>query len=56
MEAERLLAPTTNKKKSARRTKGAVDEMAASILLKTYLEQRANLAPAETEEEASDGE
>ena len=51
MEAERLLAPTTHKKKSARRSKGTVDEMAASILLKTYLEQRANLAHTETETE-----
>lgn len=36
-EAERLLAPATAKKRDQRRAKGAVDEMAASILLQTYL-------------------
>lgn len=40
MEAERLLAPTTAKKRDQRRAKGAVDEMAASILLQTYLARR----------------
>jgi len=39
-EAERLLEPTTAKKRVQRRTRGAVDEMAASILLNTYLAQR----------------
>ncbi|MEM9177275.1 MAG: Holliday junction resolvase RuvX [Myxococcota bacterium] len=39
-EAERLLAPTTTKKREQRRAKGTVDEMAASILLQTYLAQR----------------
>lgn len=42
MEAERLLAggpQQTKKKKDKRRVKGTVDEMAASIILKTYLEQ-----------------
>ena len=39
-EAERLLAPTTAKKRDQRRAKGAVDEMAASILLQTYLATR----------------
>ena len=39
-EAERLLEPTTAKKRDRRRKKGTVDEMAASILLTTYLAQR----------------
>ena len=38
-EAERLLAPTTAKKRDKRRAKGTVDEMAASILLQTWLAQ-----------------
>lgn len=45
-EAERLLAPATAKKRDQRRVKGAVDEMAASILLQTYLARR----PETTEE------
>ncbi len=44
MEAERLLATPGGKrrtaKRSQRREKGTVDEMAASIILRTYLEQR----------------
>lgn len=42
MEAERLLAGAPGKRRSdkraERRAKGAVDEMAASIILRTYLE------------------
>ena len=34
-----------------RREKGTVDEMAASILLRTYLDQRANTATAGTGKE-----
>jgi putative Holliday junction resolvase len=48
MEAERILADVPgkgrNEKRAQRRAKGTVDEMAASIILKTYLEQRAHLA------------
>jgi putative Holliday junction resolvase len=40
-EAERLLQPATRKRGAQRRKKGAVDEMAASIILRTYLAQRA---------------
>lgn len=47
MEAERLLAETTTKKKAARRTKGTVDEMAASIILRTYLDQRSRAQASE---------
>ncbi len=39
-EAERLLAPKTAKKRDKQRAKGTVDEMAASILLQTYLARR----------------
>jgi putative Holliday junction resolvase len=39
-EAERLLEPTSRKRGARRRKKGAVDEMAASIILRTYLAQR----------------
>lgn len=43
-EAERLLAPATAKKRDQRRAKGAVDEMAASILLQTYLARQPEAA------------
>ncbi len=36
-EAERLLRPAAGKRRSKRLKKGAVDEMAASIILRTYL-------------------
>jgi putative Holliday junction resolvase len=36
-EAERLLQPASGKRGAKRRKKGAVDEMAASIILRTYL-------------------
>jgi len=39
-EAERLLQPATGKRGAKRRKKGAVDEMAASIILRTYLARR----------------
>jgi putative Holliday junction resolvase len=39
-EAERLMQPTTRKRGANRRKKGAVDEMAAAIILRTYLAQR----------------
>jgi putative Holliday junction resolvase len=39
-EAERLLQPATGKRAAERRKKGAVDEMAASIILRTYLAQQ----------------
>lgn len=52
MEAERLLAAPAERtrgrggqrgsRRVEHRTQGTVDEMAASIILKTYLEQRAN--------------
>ncbi len=46
MEAERILADVPGKRRSEkraqRRAKGTVDEMAASIILKTYLQQRAH--------------
>lgn len=38
-EAERLLQPTPRKRNVKRRKKGVVDEMAASIILRTYLAQ-----------------
>ena len=38
-EAERLLQPVSGKRGGKRRKKGAVDEMAASIILRTYLAQ-----------------
>lgn len=47
-EAERLLEPTTRKKRDKRRAKGTVDEMAASIILTTYLARQ----PRTAEEEA----
>ena len=39
VEAERLLEQAPARKKKARREKGTVDEMAASIILRTYLAQ-----------------
>jgi putative Holliday junction resolvase len=39
-EAERLLQPASGKRGAKRRKKGAVDEMAASIILRTYLARR----------------
>jgi putative Holliday junction resolvase len=39
-EAERLMQPATRKRGAKRRKKGAVDEMAAAIILRTYLAQR----------------
>jgi putative Holliday junction resolvase len=39
-EAERLLQPAPGKRGAKRRKRGAVDEMAASIILRTYLAQR----------------
>lgn len=53
MEAERALAPTTPKRKRARREQGAVDEMAASILLRTYLARR-EASSVDAEDEGSD--
>ena len=52
MEAERLLASgprQTKKKKDKRRVKGTIDEMAAAIILKTYLEQFAQQERARLE-------
>ncbi len=46
-EAERLLEPTTRKKRDKRRAKGTVDEMAASIILTTYLAQQPRVADGE---------
>ena len=39
-EAERLLQPAPGKRGTKRRKKGIVDEMAASIILRTYLARR----------------
>jgi putative Holliday junction resolvase len=39
-EAERLLPHVTGKRGPDRRRKGVIDEMAASIILRTYLAQR----------------
>lgn len=39
-EAERLLQPSPGKRGAKRRKKGVIDEMAASIILRTYLAQR----------------
>ena len=53
-EAERVLAAggrPTRKRRDARRRQGTVDEMAASILLRTYLEQR---GPAGADAEGTD--
>ena len=51
MEAERLLAAPAGKRRSTkraqRREKGTVDEMAASIILRTYLEQRTQSQPVD---------
>jgi len=51
MEAERLLSAPAGKrrteKRARRREKGTVDEMAASIILRTYLEQRTHAQAAE---------
>ena len=41
MEAERLLAAAPKRQRADRRAKGTVDEMAASIILRTFLERRA---------------
>ncbi len=46
-EAERLLEPTTRKKRDKRRAKGTVDEMAASIILTTYLARQPRTAEGE---------
>jgi len=46
-EAERLLEPTTRKKRDKRRAKGTVDEMAASIILTTYLARQPRSAERE---------
>jgi len=55
MEAERILADIPGKRRSEkraqRRAQGTVDEMAASIILRTYLEQRAHLASPEKQAE-----
>jgi putative Holliday junction resolvase len=51
MEAERLLESVPRRKKAKRRAKGTVDEMAASIILRTYLEQ---LHSADLREAAAD--
>ncbi|MFK7895061.1 MAG: Holliday junction resolvase RuvX [Myxococcota bacterium] len=40
-EAERLMRGTPKKKRAKKRNQGTVDEMAASIILRTYLAQRA---------------
>lgn len=40
-EAERLMRGTPKKKRALKRNQGTVDEMAASIILRTYLSQRA---------------
>jgi putative Holliday junction resolvase len=49
LEAERLLPQVTTRRKKARRAEGTVDEMAASILLRTYLDRRAAAAPTTDE-------
>lgn len=41
LEAERLMRGTSKKKRASKRNQGTVDEMAASIILRTYLAQRA---------------
>ena len=63
-EAERLLQPVpqkrgTKRRKSERvgpeqRKKGIIDEMAASIILRTYLAQQAIQSPAEVHKGSSD--
>jgi putative Holliday junction resolvase len=45
MEAERLLGAAPKRRKAARRSKGTVDEMAASIILRTFLERRVSDPP-----------
>jgi len=58
MEAERLLEQAPRRGKQNRRSEGKVDEMAASIILRTYLDQRshdaraADAAPANAPETA----
>ncbi|MCP4906275.1 MAG: Holliday junction resolvase RuvX [bacterium] len=60
MEAERLLADAPGKRRSQkraeRRARGTVDEMAASIILRTYLQQRAQLEQDATAARDDDGE
>ena len=46
-EAERTLEKTSARRSKRRREAGAVDEIAASILLRTYLTQRARAATSE---------
>ena len=62
MEAERLMAPAPGKRRTNKRAgrrekgreksreKGTVDEMAASIILRTYLERRSLAQPPATED------
>ena len=54
-EAERLLDRVPKKRGAKRRKKGAVDEMAASIILRTYLAQRRPDTDAEANEDRSNG-
>ena len=46
-EAERMLEGTKKKRRRAERDAGRVDEIAASIILRTYLEQTPRLAEKE---------
>ena len=53
LEAERLMRGTSKKKRASKRNQGTVDEMAASIILRTYLAQRASAAArAEADKQA----
>jgi putative Holliday junction resolvase len=47
-EAERLMQGTSKKKRKQQRDRGAVDEMAASIILRTFLEMRSRRDSLET--------
>ncbi len=50
-EAERLLQPASGKRAARRRQKGVVDEMAASIILRTYLAQPRSGNPKRRDDE-----
>jgi len=52
-EAERLLQPVPGKRGAKRRKKGVVDEMAASIILRTYLAQRTVSEMDQSDDETS---
>ena len=52
-EAERSLELLPKKRRAQRRKEGVVDEMAAAIILRTYLAQRASNPPEDTTSESS---